>query len=64
MNNSALLLLRVTVEEKLGFGRAETAWLPISAWTKKGLRLAAIRDLVTAGLRAPFTQPTGLTNGY
>ncbi|WP_087881153.1 plasmid mobilization protein [Nitrobacter vulgaris] len=61
---SESILLRLTADEKLGFEQAaELAGLTTSAWIRERLRLAAIRDLETAGLRAPFIKPLGQADG-
>jgi hypothetical protein len=47
--------IRLSVAEKLGFEQAaELAGIPISAWVRERLRLAAIRELEGAGRHIPF----------
>lgn len=48
----------MTPEEKAGFGAAsELAGIPLSAWVRERLRMAAIRDLESAGQQIPFVKP-------
>ena len=55
------LLIRLTESEKAAFAQAaELAGIPVSAWIRERLRLAAIRDLEGAGLRVPFVKPISL----
>jgi uncharacterized protein (DUF1778 family) len=50
--------LRVRPEEKDAFKKAaDLAGIPLSAWIRERLRLAAIRDLEGAGLSVPFVRP-------
>lgn len=52
-----LLQIRVSDAEKEAFqSAAELAGIPMSAWVRERLRLAAIRDLENAGQRIPFIQ--------
>jgi len=61
---SEQILLRLSAEEKLGFGQAaDLAGMTTSAWIRARLRHAAIRDLETAGIRAPFVKPVGQADG-
>ena len=49
--------LRLTAAEKGGFAQAaELAGIPLSAWVRERLRLAAIRELESAGLQVPFVR--------
>ncbi len=51
------LLIRLSVSEKAGFEQAAAlAGIPMSSWVRERLRLAAIRELESAGKRAPFLQ--------
>lgn len=51
------LYIRLTDPEKQAFQMAaEIAGIPLSAWVRERLRLAAIRDLELAGRVAPFVQ--------
>jgi uncharacterized protein (DUF1778 family) len=60
MSKKEQILLRLSTEEKLGFEQAaELAGLTTSSWIRERLRLAAIRDLETAGIKAPFIKPIG-----
>lgn len=58
MAKEQVFQLRLTTEEKQGFSAAaELAGIPLSAWARERLRLAAIRDLESAGQRIPFVKP-------
>lgn len=58
------ILLRLSADEKLGFAQAAAlAGMTTSAWIRARLRNAAIRDLETAGHRAPFVKPVGQADG-
>ena len=60
------LLIRLSVPEKAGFARcAQLAGIPLSAWVRERLRLAAIRELESAGQQVPFIAdvPMGKRNG-
>ena len=58
MAKAQILQLRLTDEEKQGFqAAASLAGLPLSAWVRERLRLAAIRDLESAGQKIPFIEP-------
>jgi hypothetical protein len=49
------LQIRLTAEEKQGLmAAAGLAGIPISSWVRERLRLAAIRELESAGRRVPF----------
>jgi hypothetical protein len=51
------LYIRLIDSEKQGFQlAADLAGIPLSAWVRERLRLAAIRDLELAGRVAPFVQ--------
>lgn len=58
MAKEQVLQIRLTAEEKQGFSdAAELAGIPLSSWVRERLRLAAIRDLESAGLQIPFVKP-------
>jgi hypothetical protein len=58
MDRAQILQIRLTVPEKEGFrAAAELAGIPLSAWVRERLRMAAIRDLESAGRVAPFVEP-------
>lgn len=55
MTRGQVLQIRLTEDEKQGFQQAaQLAGLPLSAWTRERLRLAAIRELESAGRKVPF----------
>ena len=55
------LLIRLTQDEKKGFLEAATiAGISLSSWSRERLRLAAIRDLESAGHKVPFIKPVHL----
>jgi uncharacterized protein (DUF1778 family) len=59
------LQLRLTDGEKDAFAQAAAiAGISLSSWARERLRLAAIRDLESAGRRVPFVQeiPLGASN--
>jgi hypothetical protein len=57
-----VLQIRLTDEEKQGFqAAADLAGIPLSSWVRERLRLAAIRDLESAGQKIPFIPPIPLT---
>lgn len=61
MKKAQVLQIRVSEEEKQGFSAAaDLAGIPLSSWVRERLRLAAIRDLETAGHRIPFVKPIHL----
>jgi hypothetical protein len=52
---SETVQIRLTNSEKRGFEQAAAlAGIPISAWVRERLRLAAIHELEAAGQRVPF----------
>lgn len=58
MSKEKTIQIRVTDDEKQGFSSAaELAGIPLSSWIRERLRLAAIRDLESAGMKAPFIKP-------
>jgi hypothetical protein len=58
MSKEQVLQIRLTSDEKLGFAAAaELAGIPLSSWVRERLRLAAIRDLESAGQKIPFIKP-------
>ena len=61
MTKPQVVQIRVSKEEKQGFAAAaDLAGIPLSAWVRERLRLAAIRDLEAAGQRIPFVKPIHL----
>lgn len=49
------MMIRVTSDEKDGFEQAAMlAGISLSSWVRERLRLAAIRELESAGRRVPF----------
>jgi hypothetical protein len=55
------LQIRLSEDEKRGFQAASAiAGIPLSSWVRERLRLAAIRDLESAGQRIPFIEPMPL----
>lgn len=51
------LQIRLTEQEKAGFAEAAgLAGIPISSWVRERLRLAAIRELESAGRKIPFIE--------
>lgn len=61
MAKDQVLQLRVSDSEKQGFQTAaDLAGIPLSAWVRERLRLAAIRDLESAGRQIPFIEPIPL----
>jgi hypothetical protein len=57
-----VLQVRLDELEKRGFQTAaDLAGIPLSSWVRERLRLAAIRDLESAGLKIPFVEPIRLT---
>ncbi|MHB8245504.1 MAG: hypothetical protein ACYDGN_09150 [Acidimicrobiales bacterium] len=55
MAKREILQIRLEEPEKRGFqAAAELAGLPLSSWVRERLRLAAIRDLESAGQQVPF----------
>lgn len=56
--------LRLTKEEKAGLSdAADLAGIPLSAWVRERLRLAAIRELESAGRPIAFVEPVSLSRG-
>lgn len=61
MSKDQVLQIRLTSEEKQGLTEAaELAGIPVSSWVRERLRLAAIRDLESAGRKIPFVRPIHL----
>jgi hypothetical protein len=61
MPKSETLQIRITPAEKDGFSAAaDLAGIPMSSWVRERLRLAAIRELESAGLKIPFVSPIHL----
>jgi hypothetical protein len=61
MAKTEWLQIRLTEKEKAGFqSAADLAGIALSAWVRERLRLAAIRDLESAGRRIPFIEPMPL----
>jgi len=59
------LQIRLTEAEKDGFAAAAAvAGIPLSSWVRERLRLAAIRDLESAGRRVPFVQELPLGGSH
>lgn len=55
------LQIRLSSAEKAGFAEAAgLAGIPLSSWVRERLRLAAIRELESAGRRVPFVSPVPL----
>lgn len=58
MPKSQVLQIRLTDAEKQGFqDAADLAGIALSSWVRERLRLAAIRDLESAGRKIPFVEP-------
>jgi hypothetical protein len=56
-----VLQIRISAAEKQAFkAAAGLAGIPVSAWVRERLRLAAIRDLESAGRQIPFIEPVPL----
>jgi hypothetical protein len=65
-NKTENLLIRITTSEKEGFELAAGfAGISLSSWVRERLRLAAIRELESAGRKVPFVPsvPLGGSNG-
>lgn len=63
MAKARVLQIRLTDEEKQGFqAAANLAGIPMSSWVRERLRLAAIRDLESAGQKIPFVAPVSLSD--
>ena len=61
MTKERVLQIRISNDEKLGFSAAaDLAGIPLSSWVRERLRLAAIRDLESAGQKIPFVKPIPL----
>jgi hypothetical protein len=61
MAKAQVIQIRVSDAEKQGFAAAaDLAGIPLSSWVRERLRLAAIRDLESAGQRIPFVKPIHL----
>ena len=55
MEKSFVIQIRVTEAEKDGFTQsADLAGISLSSWVRERLRLAAIRELESAGRQIPF----------
>jgi len=55
MTKSHVVQIRLTEAEKAGFAEAaKLAGIPLSSWVRERLRLAAIRELESAGRQIPF----------
>ena len=62
MAKAQVLQIRLSDDEKRGFQTAaDLAGIPLSSWVRERLRLAAIRDLESAGRKVPFVAPLKLT---
>ena len=58
MQKTETLQIRISEPEKQGFqSAADLAGIPLSSWVRERLRLAAIRDLESAGQKIPFIKP-------
>ena len=58
MTKGQVLQIRLSDAEKQGFvASAELSGIPLSSWVRERLRLAAIRDLESAGKKIPFIDP-------
>ena len=61
MSKERVLQIRISDDEKRGFAAAAAlAGIPLSSWVRERLRLAAIRDLESAGQKIPFVKPIPL----
>lgn len=57
-NKTLTIQIRLTPAEKEAFEQsADLAGIPLSSWVRERLRMAAIRDLESAGQRIPFVKP-------
>lgn len=62
MAKAQVLQIRLADAEKQGFQEAAgLAGIPLSSWVRERLRLAAIRELESAGRQVPFVSPIHLT---
>lgn len=65
MAKAQVLQIRLTEAEKQGFqAAASLAGIPLSSWVRERLRLAAIRDLESAGQKIPFIEPIHLAEPH
>jgi hypothetical protein len=63
-SKAEVLQIRLTPSEKAGISQAAAlAGISVSSWVRERLRLAAIRDLESAGLRVPFVDELRLDRG-
>jgi hypothetical protein len=63
MEKSLAIQIRVTEPEKEGFTQsADLAGISLSSWIRERLRLAAIRELESAGRQIPFIPNVPLKN--
>jgi uncharacterized protein (DUF1778 family) len=61
MSKPMSVQIRLTRDEKEAFRQAaELAGVSMSSWVRERLRLAAIRELETAGMKIPFVKPLPL----
>jgi hypothetical protein len=61
MTRKDVLQLRLTDEEKLAFeNAAAVSGIPLSAWARERLRIAATQELANIGQRAAFLKPIPL----
>lgn len=61
MAKTEVVQIRLTEAEKAGFAQAAAlSGIPLSSWVRERLRLAAIRELESAGQRIPFVAPIKL----
>jgi hypothetical protein len=57
MAKPEVLQIRLSTQEKQAFqDSADLSGLPLSSWVRERLRLAAIRDLESAGRQIPFVK--------
>ena len=65
MAKEQTLQIRLSDVEKEGFlGAARLAGIPLSSWVRERLRLAAVRELESAGMRIPFVDPIHLGESH
>lgn len=63
-SKTEILQIRLTPSEKDGISQAAAlAGISVSSWVRERVRLAAIRDLESAGLRVPFVDELRLDRG-
>lgn len=61
VTKTQVLQIRLSDAEKEGFqSAANLAGIKLSSWVRERLRLAAIRDLESAGQQVPFIDPVSL----